>query len=268
LISKIAAAVSVLIMADAAQAASIVPHRAIYDLKIKRLAQGSGLASVEGRLAFEVQGSTCEGWTVSFRMINRYKPSEGAIKMVDVQSTSYESGDGLEMRYSEREFLNSAQDSESRIKVSRTSLETEGEGQEGEKTFSVPAGTVFPMQHQLRLMKIAESGGNRDSSVVYDGSDGEKFFNAVAFIGNRVAAGQNDSDAGNAIAKPLGAFASWPMSISYYQNGSSDDLAPSYQVSFDLYENGIATGLMLDYGEFALDGRLANLELLPGSECK
>ena len=39
-----------------------------------------------------------------------------------------------------------------------------------------------------------------------------------------------------------------------------------YQVSFDMYENGVATGLVLDYGEFALSGKLADLKMLEASE--
>jgi hypothetical protein len=35
-----------------------------------------------------------------------------------------------------------------------------------------------------------------------------------------------------------------------------------------MYENGVATGLVLDYGEFALDGELANLELLDAEACQ
>jgi EipB-like len=42
---------------------------------------------------------------------------------------------------------------------------------------------------------------------------------------------------------------------------------PDYQVSFDLYENGVATGLVLDYGSFALAGKLADLSLSDASEC-
>ena len=56
------------------------------------------------------------------------------------------------------------------------------------------------------------------------------------------------------------------MTVSYYAlDGSAE--TPEYQVSFDMYENGVATGLVLDYGDFALSGTLADLKLLDESDC-
>jgi hypothetical protein len=34
-----------------------------------------------------------------------------------------------------------------------------------------------------------------------------------------------------------------------------------------MYANGVATGLVLDYGDFTLGGTLANLEMLEAPEC-
>ncbi len=56
------------------------------------------------------------------------------------------------------------------------------------------------------------------------------------------------------------------MTVSYYAlEGGSE--TPEYQVSFDMYENGVATGLVLDYGDFALSGTLADLKLLDMPDC-
>ena len=56
------------------------------------------------------------------------------------------------------------------------------------------------------------------------------------------------------------------MTVSYF-SPDKDESTPDYQVSFDLYENGVATGLVLDYGEFALSGKLADLTLFETTEC-
>ena len=42
---------------------------------------------------------------MNFRMVNRFSPSDGDLKTVDTQSTEFESGDGLEMQYEEKEFV-------------------------------------------------------------------------------------------------------------------------------------------------------------------
>ena len=254
----------------AAEAASIAAHRAIYDLKMVRATDRASFSGVDGRLAFEVQGSACEGWIVNFRMVSEYRPVEGNTRTVDTQSTAFESGDGLDMRYDQKEFIDGRLDNQSKIKVSRPSTGDEASGtlsSSGEKPFTVPSGSFFPMQHQLKLMDKAEQGETRDTSLVYDGSDGAATYRAITFIGRRKDAGTNTRDNGNGEAKPLAGLPSWPVSISYYHTSGDDQDVPSYQVSFDLYENGVATGLVLDYGVFVLSGEMTKFELLKSEPC-
>ncbi|MCB1378227.1 MAG: DUF1849 family protein [Alphaproteobacteria bacterium] len=252
-----------------ASAATLAPHRAVYDLNLLRASQGAALASVEGRLAFEILGSSCEGWTTSFRLANRYGPTEGETRIIDTQSTSYESGDFLDLRYQQKEFINGSAQPETRIKVSRTSMGAEGEGDQGEDRdrFMVPANALFPIQHQIKLMDLAAAGQSRDSSVIYDGSDGEKTFRVISFIGKRRNWEDNPRDSANPAASGLAGLASWPVSISYFPGTDTGSDTPEYQVSFNLFENGVATGLVLDYGEFALRGTLTNLETFKGDSC-
>jgi hypothetical protein len=257
--------------ATTADAATIVPHRAVYDLHLSRANDGADLSGVDGRMAFEVIGSSCEGWTVSFRMVNRLRPTDGAAKLIDTQSTSYESGDGLDLRYSQKELIDNRLDQESRVRISRVEAQGEGKGKielPAPKDFAIPADALFPMRHQLKLMDAALAGESRDTSLIYDGSDGEKTFRAISFIGKRKEAGSNARDKANAEARVLAGLQSWPMTISYYDVAGGDQDTPVYQIAFDIYENGVATGLVLDYGEFALDGELAKLEMLDTEACE
>ncbi len=253
-----------------AEAANIAAHRAIYDVKLLRAGDSSSLSAVSGRLAFEIQGSTCEGWTINFRMVNQFSPAEGALRTVDTQSTAFESADALSLQYNEKEYIDRALKDETRIKVSRSAPDAEATGALGQGTaepFTVPAGALFPMQHQLSIMDKAEKGETRDTSLLYDGSDGAKVYRAISFIGRRKEAGSNDRDNANSEAKALAALPSWPVSISYYAEDGADQETPSYQVNFDLYENGVATGLVLDYGDFSLAGELTTLEIMTVSAC-
>ena len=253
-----------------AQSAAVVPHRAIYDLTLLKSSDSSGLASADGRMAIEFSGSSCEGWTVSFRMVNKYQPVEGPGKLVDTQSTTYESGGFLDYHYSQKDFIDNRPESEDRMKVTRPSLEAEGKGEITEplkKDLTIPAGTLFPMQHQLRLMDSAAKGELRDASVVFDGSDGDKLFRVITLIAAPKAPGANTSDAANSVAAPLAGQRSWHMMLSYYQ-AAGQEAVPTYQSNFDIYENGVATNLELDYGDFTLGGKLAKLDLLPAEACQ
>jgi EipB-like len=258
-----------LLMLGTAQAANIAPHRAIYDLSLLRASDGSALQSADGRLAFEVQGSTCEGWTVSFRMATKYRPAEGEASLIDTQTTSYEGPGALDFRHQLKEVINGELKQESKIKLTRSSADSEGSGEittKAGEVFTTAAGAALPMQHQLKLMAIGEAGGGRDSSVVFDGSDGAKSFRAISFVGKAKMAGAIARDVSNPAAAPLLTQAAWPMTVSYFPQEGAEE-TPEYQVSFDMYANGVATGLVLDYGEFAITGALAKLELLEAAPC-
>lgn len=260
---------SLLLLGGAAEAATVAPHRAIYDLTLLRATESASLQSAAGKLAFEVDGSTCDGYTVNFRMATRYRQDDGDSTLIDTFSTTFENGAATELRHQSKESVNGKVRGNDRIKVNRTTPDAEGTGEISSKpgeSFAVPAGAAMPMQHQLKLMALGAAGGGRDSSIVFDGSDGAKSFRAISFVGRQKAAGSNAGDADNAAAKALKGVASWPMTISYYSlEGNAE--TPEYQVSFDMYENGVATGLVLDYGDFALTGKLSDLKLLDATGC-
>ena len=254
-----------------ADAAVVVPHRAIYELQMLRSSQGANLGSVAGRMAYEVTGSECDGWTVSFRLVNNFDYKEGNSRLIDTQSSSWETGDGTEMSYSEKAFIDNKPDAEKRLMVQRQSKDGVGEGKitlPKEQTFSITGDTIFPMRHQLRLMDAAEKGESRDISVVYDGSDNAKPVRAISTIGRKIGPGESKEDSSNPNASELKDLPSWPVSIGYYPVDDKDAETPSYQISFDMYENGVSTGLVMDYGKFALSGKLSHLEFLKPETCK
>jgi hypothetical protein len=258
-----------LLLAPAAEAAAVAPHRAVYDLSLLRANEGASLQSASGRLAFEIEGSSCDGFTVNFRMATKYRPKEGELTLIDTMTTTYEGPGGLDFRHQIQERVDGALRDDHRITMTRTSPEGEGQGSISSKPgagFTVPAGTLLPMQHQLRLIALAEAGGGRDSSVIFDGSDDGKSFRAITFVGRAKDPDSLTAGAGNPVAEPLKGIAAWPVTVSYYQLESEAE-TPEYQVSFDMYENGVATSLVLDYGEFALAGKLADLKMLEASGC-
>ena len=259
-----------LTLTSQAMASVVVPHRAIYDLQLLRTTQGANVGAVSGRMAYEVSGSECDGWTVSFRLVNRFDYTEGTSRLFDTQSSSWETGDGKEMNYSEKEYVDSKQESEKRLAVARADKNSAGEVRitlPTEKQLTISAETVFPMRHQLRLMDAAAKGETRDVSLVYDGSDEEKTVRAITTIGKKINAGEGKKDKDNTQAAPLLSLPSWPVTIGYYSLDESNGETPLYQINFDMYENGVSTGLVMDYGNFALSGKLAHLELLKAETC-
>lgn len=254
-----------------ANAITLASHRAIYDLEIKRVDSGSGYSNVEGKLAYELTGSACEGWAVNYRIANRYVQPEKGSQLLDTQLTTWESGDGLEMNLSQKMFIDSNLNSEERLNVKRPKASTEAKGvmtKPKDLEFTIGSEVLFPTTHQTHLLEVAQSGQTRDVSLVFDGSDGERTYKAISFIGKVRAPGTFATDAANPETTPLRGMPSWPMTISYYPADDASAETPSYLASFNMYENGVSTDLILDYGTYALKGKLAKLDMLKTDDCK
>jgi hypothetical protein len=259
-----------ILMTVSAQAATLASHRAIYDLSTSRVDSGSGYSSVEGRLAYELTGTACDGWAVTYRIANRYVQAEKGTQVLDTQLTTWESGDGLEMNLSQKQFVGGNLDSEEKVKVKRDKANLEAKGQMTAPKaldFTVPSEAMFPSTHQVHLLDAARKGVTHDASIVYDGSDGEKTYKAISFIGKMRAPGTFGPDKDNTEASPLKDLPSWPITISYFPTADDSVEKPVYQASFNMYENGVSTDLVLDYGNYALKGKLAKLDMLKMDAC-
>ena len=247
----------------------LAPHRAVYDLELGRAKERSGVKGLTGRMAIELTGSRCEGWSVSVRLVNNFSLLKDRQRLIDTRTTSFESGDGKTLTFMEREYIDNKPKKIVRLKASAS----EGKVVQrlpSPRTFKIPLDTIFPVTHQIRLIEKAQKNITRDKSTVYDGSDQEKIYQAISFIGKLKPNYKIPQTVkGKGAAELLNNVSYWPVSVSYFllsDNGNQD--TPTQQFSFDMFENGIAGNLEIDYGEFSLKGTLSYLEKLPVQPCK
>ncbi len=248
---------------------NLAPHRAVYDLELKSARERSGVKGLQGRMVIEIVGSKCEGWSVNIRLVNAYQLPVGKQRLIDTRTTSWESGDGLKMTYLEKEYIDNLPFAVTRLTASRTSSQVK-QRKPKQKTFAIPKDTIFPIAHQMRLIEKAMAGVGRDKSTVYDGSDHDKIYQAITFIGKKKTPAKSSAVIkGGGSATLLNNISSWPVSISYYLlRNKKDQDTPSQQISFVMFANGIAGDLVIDYGEFAMKGKLTYLEKLPQAKCE
>jgi hypothetical protein len=252
-------------------APNLAPHRAYYTLEAMRLDDQSGMTGIQGRLAYEITGNECDGYSISYRIANRYVQGEGDAQTMDIQLTSFESGDGLELDMKEKQFINDKLEKETRVKAKMPKAGGPGEGsfegKEGRK-FDIDPAAIFPTAFQKQLMTDAEQGKQRTSSMVFEGSDDAKVVKAITFIGNKKANNKIVAGADAATLSALSKLPSWPVTVSYFELGSPDDTPPNYSASFNMLSNGVSTDLVLDYGAYALKGKLEKIEMLETAACK
>lgn len=252
--------------------AHLAAHRAVYELSLDRSEPRSGVNDVKGKLVLEVTGSACDGWTSNMRVVNRLDGRTGKTSMLDTRSTSWESARGDTMEFAAQRFTNGSQELDLRGQadtgpeggVVRFNLPAESEAE-------LPPDTIFPVEHTRRILETALRNEHRDRSELYDGNEDQKILTAVTFIGKRKAPDMANSGANAGNIKDLAKMQSWPVSIGYFENTAEAEQAgeqmPEHQVNFTMFENAVATDLILDYGDFSLKGNLVSLDYLPQETC-
>ncbi len=238
-------------------------HRAVYDLSLAKSEGTRAVEGVRGRIVIDFSGDACRGFTMQTRQVTLLDSGESGNRTSDLRNTTFESGDGGNVRFRTATLMNNA-----------PPPPVDGTAEAGPQALTVKlkepkraefqAGgeVMFPVRHMIRLLKAARAGETTVSAKVFDGSDdGRKVYDTLAVIGRASAAPASDAERD----KPLreGDFAAmrrWPVTLSYFTAGEGER-TPIYTLTFDLYENGVSGRLNLDYGDFAIAGNLTQLDL-------
>ncbi len=244
----------------------IEPHRAVYDMTLASVSEGSSLSSLNGRLVYDLQGTTCDGFTVNFRLVTQFANRNGESTTTDLRSSTFEealdfaAGTGR-FSFLTRNFVNQISSDETAGLADRTAEQTDVSLDKPEETeIELPADIMFPTEHLGHLLEAAAAGERVFQARIYDGSeDGATINETTAIIG----APQVKEGAGFA---DLEARTYWPVTLSYYDEGATGDQLPNYEISFNLFENGVSDALTLDYGEFAVSGALSSLDFADAAE--
>ncbi|MGV3553237.1 cell envelope integrity EipB family protein [Rhizobium sp.] len=251
--------------AAAAQGLSgLVPHRAVYNLELKDAAEKAGIKSMYGRMVYEFSGSACEGYKVNFRFVTETEVGEEK-RVSDQRSTTFEDVLGERFEFESQSYTDDrldkqvqglAEDRDGKVTVDLTAPD--------EKQVELQPSR-FPTEHMLELIKAARSGKHFFEARMFDGSDnGDKSVYTTTVVGSPTDVQPGDPDA--SAAGKLKNEKTWPVTIAYFNDEKADGL-PTYSMSFKLYDNGVSRDLTMDYGDFALSGRLVKLDFLPETKC-
>ena len=109
-----------------------MPHRATYDMKLSVARPNSGIVEVNGDMVLETVDS-CDGWEVKQRIKLKFLRNDGEEFDTDSSFTSYETKDGLGLRFSVRNI----QDDEVEEEL-RGQADLEATGGKGRARFTLP----------------------------------------------------------------------------------------------------------------------------------
>src|SRR5476649_2332324 len=252
----------------------LAPHRAVYDLKLSKSHGSRGIQAVRGRILYDFSGNACEGYDLQFRQVSELDSEEGKAALSDLRSTTWEDGGAKKFRFNSQNKLNDERtdvvDGHAERNAQTVAVDL---SKPTEKNFTVPSGAVFPTEHMRRIVVAAREAKSILEFPVYDGSEtGEKLYNTLTVIGRPIAPGQKPPADAAAKTPALAKLTRWPVTISYFdklEEGADHggEQTPVYSIGFELYENGISRGLVLDYNDFTITGELSSLEMKKEKAC-
>ncbi len=245
------------------------PHRAVYDVRLDRSTEQSGISAMDGRLVFQFDGSACDGYTMNMRFVLRMQLPEN-LRVTDQQTTTFESGDGSEFNFVTKTFTDQKLDKELRGSASRDAKGIAVDVEKPDPMDVMLEPSQFPTMHLAELIKRAEAGDSFYETSLFDGTDqGDRLMKTSVVIGKKTANAKDDAELVK--AAPLKDQQFWPVTIAYFDPTEeiSGESEPQYRITFKLYDNGITRDLEMDYGDFALKGAMTELDMLPAAaECK
>ena len=251
----------------------LAPHRAIYELTLATTRGGTGVSAVMGRMAYDLTGSPCDGYTQNMRFVTRMTNQSGNAVVTDLRSSTWEDARGKRFRFDSSQYRDEKATDTTVGDAARPGASEDIKVEltkPAKKNISIPSRVYFPVQHTIALLNAAKATKTSFRADLYDGSEkGEKVYDTVAAIGRAQGAGSNRQLPQIKSAERLDGLKGWPVSIAYFEPGSGkQDALPVYELSFLMFENGVSRKLYIDYGEFALQGDLTEITFYPPSKCE
>lgn len=250
----------------------LVPHRAVYDLSLAETRGESEIVGIRGRILYDFDGNSCEGYSLEFRQVSELDTSEGKASTSDLRSTTWEGADAKSYKFTSQNFVDQnlvdSVDGHAEHGATQTTVSLSKPEQ---KNFGFAPGLVFPTEHMTRAIAAGHAGKHILDFPVYDGSEtGDKIFDTLTVIGQKIAPGDRKHDDAAANLPQLATMPRWPVTISYFERkgkAESSEQTPDYAIGFELYENGISRALTLDYNDFVVAGKLTSLEFKKPKPC-
>lgn len=257
-------------LAQAAGFEILAPHRAVYDVKLEKAEDRSGIVAMNGRIVYEVKGNECDGLATRFRFVTNVDTGSDTY-LTDQQTSTHESADGKEFSFLTKSFVNEAADQVVRGNATRDDGKLEVNLASPAKRDIALEDAIFVSSHLVSVIEKAKQGETFISHDVFDGSgSADKIVSSTSVIGKaRLVDGELE---GEELKLPgrLDGENAWPVTISYFDNDpdNTSESLPVYEASFLLYDNGVTRNLTMRYPDYSLKASLNNIEFFETAPCE
>ncbi len=249
---------------DTAVKAGFLPHRALYDIKLAGSKSGSQIINIGGQMFYEWQPS-CEAWITNHRFKLRYEYADSPPMEIASEFSTYESFDKKSLSFTSQRKRDGDVFEELR---GQADLDDENKGEarysipEG-LSYSLPAGSMFPMGHTLAVLDAIKAGKKFFTTVIFDGSDEEGPVEINAFIGKKIPVSAVMGPV-TPMSEILQSSPAWNVRLAFFPL-SKPEATSDYEMSIIFHENGVISDMTIDYHDFSVSQKLVALDKMKGS---
>ena len=252
---------------DRAKEAGLLPHKAIYELKLATKKSGTQVVNIAGQMAYEWQPS-CEAWISNHKFDLRYEYADAPMMLIKSDFSTYESFDGKTFNFTSQRKTNDQIFEEIR---GSADMGVDGKGALATYTipedlvFDLPDGSMFPMAHTLAVLDKIHAGKKFFVATTFDGSDKEGPIEINTFMG-KPASAPEELKTNKAIDQKLLESKAWSVRLAFFPLNKSESAA-DYEMDIIFHENGLISDMIIDYGTFSVHQKLTAAEPL-GDACQ
>ena len=245
----------------------LVPHKALYDIKMVSKDSGSQIVNISGQMFYEWRAE-CDAWVTDHRFSLMYEYEDSPPMKITSDFSTYETFDGKSFNFSSRRKRNGDLYQELR------GVGEFPEGATGEAVYSMPDGLIFdldegvlfPMAHTVKVLEYADQGKKFFHATIFDGSDEEGPVEINTFIGERVNAMAKMDNADENLDTTLINTPARKVRMAFFPLIEPNADA-EYEMDVVFHDNGIISDMLVEYRDFSVTQKLAALEKLPQTDC-
>ena len=251
---------------DPARKAGLVPHKALYDIRLSGKTSSAHVANIRGKMFYEWAPS-CDAWVSKHRFDMTYEYVETPAVRVTSDFATHESFDGKSFNFTVQ-----------RKRSGELFEEIRGNATVGEKenlneaiysmpeglVFKLPKGALFPMAHTLAVLEKIKSGDKIYNATLFDGSDTDGPVEINSFTTKPAIYVPPEEGRTANIDQDLIKSKGWNVRLAFFPLNTSD-AASDYEMSVVFHENGVISHMNIDYGDFSVTQELRALEPLEGT---
>ncbi|WP_254070478.1 cell envelope integrity EipB family protein [Acidisphaera sp. L21] len=259
---RLMAALALFIVAPSlamAEPVQLAAHRATYTLTLDSN-KGGDVNGVSGTMAYEVTDA-CDGWAVRQRLDMTLSNRDGQDVQMVSDYLTWESKDGTKLRFHMKQTTDTAVTEQVEGDATLAAAGDTGEihyTMPEDKTVKLPPGTLFPMSHTAAIITAAQAGKKFLTLPLFDGTGPDGAQNTSIFISSWTGPS----------AAPYPQLAELPsgrVRVAFFSR-AKEAQSPDYEVGMRYWSNGVADELNMDFGDFAVTGKLATFTM-PASHC-